>query len=104
MINFVYKILTLKEWMIFQKEKTILSNFDKSSGFIHLSTKKQIKETIKNYFVNHRKLVIISFKVSEFKNKLKWEMSTNGDLYPHLYTTLNFKNIYHYRFLNCHDL
>ena len=104
MINFVYKILTSNEWIIFQRDKTILSNFDQFSGFIHLSTKKQIKETIKNYFVNHRKLVIISFKISEFKNKLKWEISTNGDLYPHLYTTLNFKNIHHYRFLNWYDL
>ena len=104
MINFVYKILTLNESITFQRDKTILSNFDQFSGFIHLSTKKQIKETIKNYFVNHRKLVIISFKISEFKNKLKWEISTNGDLYPHLYTTLNFKNIHHYRFLNWYDL
>ena len=46
MINFVYKILTLNEWIIFQRDKTILSNFDQFSGFIHLSTKKQIKETI----------------------------------------------------------
>ena len=73
---FVYRVMKLDEWSVFKKNKEFFGNsFDKKSGFIHLSTKKQLNKTIDLYFNNNTKLIILKFNVKKFGKDLKWEKS-----------------------------
>ncbi len=83
-----------EEWIDFKKKKKYKGNgLDQKSGFIHLSTKKQLIQTINLHFKNNQKIVILRFSSQDLKNSLKWELSRNNELFPHLYDSLNFKDI-----------
>ena len=48
--SFVYRVMLNNEWDEFKKKKKFFGNkLDIQSGFIHLSTKSQIKNTIEKY-------------------------------------------------------
>ncbi len=94
---FVYRVMKLDEWNLFKKNKEFFGNsFDKKSGFIHLSTKKQLINTIDLHFEKNSKLIILKFNVKKFGKKLKWEKSRNDQLFPHLYSLLNYDDILAY--------
>ena len=90
----LFRILSVDEWTKFKKKKIYKGNsIDKKSGFIHLSTQKQLKETINLYFKNNEKIIIIKFNSKDLEKSLKWELSRNNELFPHLYNSLNFKDV-----------
>ena len=87
--KFVYRVLKRNEFNQFKKTEVFTGNFlDKQSGFVHLSTRKQISETVKKYFFDEKDIVLVRFKVADFRHKLKWEKSRNKELFPHFYGTL----------------
>ena len=91
---FVYRIFKEKEFVDFKKKKKFKGNqFDFKSGFIHLSTYKQIKGTINNYFNSEDQLYIVKFKTSDLKESLRWEVSRNSEIFPHFYGILESKFI-----------
>ena len=54
-IDYVYKICTKKEWNFFKEKKTWHgSNKDIEDGFIHLSDREQVNQTLKKYFSNQK--------------------------------------------------
>ena len=91
-MNLVYKVCSKDEW-----DQAILnqfysgSNVDNKDGFIHLSTKKQLRETVTKHFRGNKNLIIISFSTEKIQDKLKWEVSRNGDLFPHYCGNLETK-------------
>ena len=91
--KFFYRVLKEEEWIIFKKIKEFRGNeLDHKSGFIHLSTSKQLKETINLYFKKEKKIVVIKLKLTN-KKLLKWEISRGDKLFPHFYGTLNFNDV-----------
>ena len=79
---------------IIQKKLFFLgSRLDKSSGFVHLSTASQLKNTIKLYFAKNNQIVIVELITIFMKGKLKMEVSRNYKFFPHYYGVLNFKMI-----------
>ena len=85
-MSLVYKICSKDEW----KEAVKIGLFsgsavDARDGFIHLSTKEQVKVTVLKHFSGQKHLLIIQFKVDKLKTKLKWEISRDNDLFPHYY-------------------
>tara|TARA_Y200000002_G_C22497595_1_gene585715 strand:- start:502 stop:837 length:336 start_codon:yes stop_codon:yes gene_type:complete len=94
MTTYVFKILNLKDWIFLKKNKYFLgSKLDKISGYIHLCSKNQLRDTLNIYFSNHTKVVVLKFLHSSLKAKIKWEKSRNENLFPHYYGILNFKKI-----------
>ena len=92
--KYVYKILTFNEWSQFKKKKYFFgSKFDVSSNFIHLSTKQQIKDTLRIYFYKSNRLVLLKFLTILIKKKLTWEVARQGILFPHFYGMLSIKSI-----------
>ncbi len=91
-MNLVYKVSSKDEW-----EKAILNKFyseseiDNKDGFIHLSTKKQLNETVKKHFRGKKNLLVIFFCTKKIQDNLKWEVSRNGDLFPNYYGNLETK-------------
>jgi len=82
-----------EEW---QKAKQIGfyngSDKDKKDGFIHFSEEDQVPETLKKYYQKKENLILL--KVNAFKlENLFWEQVSNGDMYPHLYSSLDINNV-----------
>ena len=91
--NYVYRIFTKEELEEFRKSKLFLGNeLDFNSGFIHLCTEQQIKETINKYFKTEQ-TYIVKFKISDLEDSLRWEKSRNDDIFPHYYGILESRLI-----------
>ena len=92
-LEFIYKIIDKEEWQNVKKNTTYNgSDKDKKDGYIHFSEEHQVVETLKKYYQNKENLVLL--KVNAFKlENLLWEQASNGDMYPHLYSSLDIKNV-----------
>jgi|TARA_B100001939_G_C16891057_1_gene595410 uncharacterized protein (DUF952 family) len=92
--SFVYRVMLNNEWDEFKKKKKFFGNkLDIQSGFIHLSTKSQIKNTIEKYYKNEDSIIIFKINVKDIAKNLKWEISRNNQLFPHLYGFINFIDV-----------
>ena len=86
--NYVYRVFRKEELEEFRKSKLFRGNeLDINSGFIHLCTDQQIKETINKYFKTEQ-TYIVKFKISDLKDSLRWEKSRNDEIFPHYYGIL----------------
>lgn len=90
MTQLVYKLFRKSEW----REAVNTGKFSGSSddirdGFIHLSAGKQASGTFGKYFSGEAEAVLVSFAAERFGPALKWELSRNGESFPHLYGPLD---------------
>ena len=93
--KYVYRIFRKEELEKFRKSKLFRGNgLDISSGFIHLCTDQQIKETINKYFKTEQ-TYIVKFKISDLEDSLRWEKSRNDEIFPHYYGILESRLIIH---------
>ena len=91
-MNLVYKVCYKDEWDHANLNKFYAgSEIDNEDGFIHLSTKEQLSETVAKHFRGKKNLLIISFSTEKLQDNLKWEVSRNGGLFPHYYGNLETK-------------
>ena len=92
-LKFVFKIIDKEEWEKAKQSCTFEgSDVDKKDGYIHFSEEGQVPETLKKHYPNKENLILL--KVSTFKlEHLLWEQVSNGDMYPHLYSPLDIKNV-----------
>jgi uncharacterized protein (DUF952 family) len=65
------------------------SEIDRRDGFIHFSTAAQAIETAAKYFAGQSDLVLVRVDTDKLGDKLKWEISRGGALFPHLYGDLD---------------
>ena len=88
-LEFIFKIINKEEWEEAKLTGTYIgSDKDKKDGYIHFSEEDQIPETLKKYYQNKKNLILL--KVNAFKlEHLLWEQASNGDMYPHLYSSLD---------------
>lgn len=86
----VFKILDTKEWKDAQDAGVYSgSAADKADGFIHLSTSAQLSTTLTKHFAKADNLTLVAVETDMLSNALKWEPSSSGDSYPHLYGDLD---------------
>mgnify|MGYP000527764666 CR=1 FL=1 len=91
----IYKILRESEWEnALEADVLTGSPIDIKDGFIHFSTSSQVKETAKKHFSREDNLFLLEIDINDLSNDLlKWETSRNGQLFPHLYSSLEIKVI-----------
>ena len=91
--KFVYKICTKSEWKkIKYKGQLIGSEKDLEDGYIHFSGEDQIKGTLKKFYSNQKDLILL--KVDTLKlDHLLWEQASDGNMFPHLYSSLDISNV-----------
>lgn len=88
-VSHIYKICTAAEWAAAEKAGRFTgSPVDVADGFIHFSTAAQAEETARRHFAGQTRLVLVSVDAKAIADKLTWEPSRGGDLFPHLYTPL----------------
>lgn len=61
---------------------------DLTDGFIHFSTDRQARETAARYFAGQQGLLLVAVDAAALGEKLVFEPSRGGDLFPHLYAPL----------------
>lgn len=89
----VYKIFREKEYELFiSNGYTLGSQTDIKDGFIHLSTRYQLWETVNKHFSDLKNFYISAFYFSCLDHNLKWEISRNNDYFPHYYGKLLSNN------------
>ena len=63
---------------------------DLADGYIHFSTAEQVRETAEKHFHGQTDLVLLAIDADRLGDRLKWEPSRGGALFPHLYGPLDF--------------
>ena len=66
---------------------------DARDGFIHLSAGHQVAGTLAKYFAGQRDLVLLAVDPGRLGERLCWEESRGGDLFPHLYGPLDLDHV-----------
>ena len=91
--DFVYKICTKSEWNNAKENKIFKgTDLDLKDGFIHFSDKNQVKQTLNRFYLNQSNLVLLKVDALKLKN-LVYEQSSDGNVFPHLYSELDLKFI-----------
>ena len=89
----IYKILRHDEFLTLETEGKICgSSQDIADGFIHFSTKEQIRETLSKHYSLERRLVLMAVEIEGISENLKWEKSRSDQMFPHLYAKLDFNS------------
>ena len=90
--EYIYKICSTKNWKI-AKQLGAFKGFgiDLIDGYIHFSSKDQVKETARLHFTGERNLLLLKIETKNLK--IKWEKSRNNLLFPHLYDELPLSEI-----------
>ena len=92
-LKYVFKIIEKGEWNKAKKNGIYFgSSKDKEDGYIHFSEEEQVKDTLKKFYAKHENLILLKISTLNLQN-LIWENASNGDMYPHLYSTLDVKNV-----------
>ena len=93
-MNTIYKICTAGEWQEAERAGVYRgSTVDLTDDFIHFSTAEQAAETAAKWFAGQRDLVLVAVDADALGDKLKWELSRGGALFPHLYAPLDVKAV-----------
>lgn len=66
---------------------------DLADGYIHFSTAEQVRETAAKHFAGQSDLVLLRIESEALGDRLKWEPSRGGALFPHLYDALDVKHV-----------
>lgn len=87
--NTIYHITTLAAWTTQQASDEYTTESLNQEGFIHCSTKEQVKATLERYYSNQKDLLLLHINSSALAAELKFELATNGELFPHVFGKLN---------------
>ena len=84
----VYRILPAADADAAEKAGVFLgSALDQQHGFIHLSGAHQVRGTLARYFAGRQDLVLLAIETASLGD-LRWEISRDDMLFPHLYENL----------------
>jgi uncharacterized protein (DUF952 family) len=91
--KFVYKICTKSEWKdVKNKSQLKGSKKDLEDGYIHFSVEDQVEGTLKKFYSNQKDLILL--KIDTLKlDHLIWEQASDGNMFPHLYSSLDISNV-----------
>ncbi|HEX5213192.1 MAG TPA: DUF952 domain-containing protein [Pseudolabrys sp.] len=86
----IYKILPATLWRGAASQGVFRgSAIDLRDGFIHFSTAQQVAETAAKHFAGEMDLILLHVDTTRLGDRLKWEPSRGGALFPHLYGALD---------------
>lgn len=90
----IYKICPELLWRAAERDGVFTgAPVDAADGFIHFSTAAQVKETAAKHFAGQGDLLLVRVRADELGERLKWEPSRGGALFPHLYGPLRLADV-----------
>lgn len=85
----IFKVMPALEWQEACATGTYRGSADDlRDGFIHFSAAHQLRGTLEKYYTGQNNLVVIAVSEDDLGSALQWEPSRGGDLFPHLYASL----------------
>lgn len=60
-----------------------------SEGFIHCCTQQQVAGVLERYFRGQTNLLLLEIDEAKLESELRFEKSTNDELFPHVYGPIN---------------
>jgi uncharacterized protein (DUF952 family) len=92
-LKYIFKIIDVKEWQKVKLSEAYLGSYkDIEDGYIHFSGEDQVKGTLEKYYSKQENLVLL--KVETLKlDHLIWEQASDGNMFPHLYSSLDLSNV-----------
>ncbi len=89
MANIIYKICPEALWRAAEEAGRFDgAPVDTADGYIHFSTAAQVRETAARHFAGQTGLLLVAADGDALGDKLRWEASRGGALFPHLYAPL----------------
>jgi len=89
-VSLIYKILPRAAWaQAVSRGRFEGSPVDLQDGYIHFSTAAQAQETAAKHFRGQADLVLVAVEAEMLGAALRWEPSRGGQLFPHLYGSLD---------------
>ena len=89
----IYKVIDRTIWQTaLQSGLFHGAEIDLKDGFIHLSARDQVAETVRKHFSGRENLLLIEIETAALAplgDALRWEESRGGQEFPHLYATLD---------------
>lgn len=87
-MNLIYHIVSADDWRSQESQPEYRASSLQTEGFIHLSKKEQVNGTLRRYYQDVPNLLLLHVDVDKLTHPLKYEASTNHELFPHLYGPL----------------
>jgi uncharacterized protein (DUF952 family) len=88
-VTVIYKICPIPLWRAAERTGVFHgSEVDRRDGFIHFSSADQVVETAGKHFAGQSGLLLVRIDGTKLGDRLKWEPSRGGALFPHLYGDL----------------
>jgi uncharacterized protein (DUF952 family) len=69
------------------------ADIDVKDGYIHFSSAAQVAETAAKHFAARQGLMLLALEADDLGAALKWEPSRGGQLFPHLYSSLDMDRV-----------
>lgn len=91
--EFIYHIISQKEWDQVTEEKFYSPESLISEGFIHFSFADQIPGVIDRYYRNRKDLLVLKVEINKIKSRLEFEKVADIGSFPHLYGKLNVDSV-----------
>jgi uncharacterized protein (DUF952 family) len=81
-----YKVLTGEQMATLERDGSFAgAPIDLADGYIHLSTAKQLTETVDRHFAGQSDLHVAAVDLDSLGDAVRWEASRGGALFPHIY-------------------
>jgi len=88
-MDLIYHVVPAKNWAKFEHKPDYEADSLLTEGFIHLSTESQVAGVLERYYQNIPDLLLLHIDPNRLTSELKYEVSTNGERFPHLYGPLS---------------
>lgn len=85
----IYHIVTPEVWEEFKTEDFYEAASLNTEGFIHCSFAEQLEGVLQRYYKDQEKVLILTIEPEILTSKLVNELSTNNEIYPHIYGKIN---------------
>jgi len=90
MVAMIYHMCPSETWDAAVRAGTYSGTADDlRDGFIHFSAAEQVAESARRHRAGQAGLVLIAVDPARLGDRLKWEASRGGALFPHLYGSLD---------------
>ena len=85
----IYHIVLPEVWKEFKDKEAYQAESLAAEGFIHCSFAEQLEAVLARYYSDAGDVLILTVETEKLTSPLVNEPSTNDEIYPHIYGTIN---------------
>ena len=89
----ITKVITKRDWEIAKIDGEINEASLKEEGFIHCSFLEQALKVAEKHFSHEEDVLLLTINPSLIKAKIKNELASNGQEYPHVYGVIHIESV-----------